>query len=133
MKFTRPEQWLKRLYQDFARSVSGPGTRELQFQSLFQRDLRRIGVEDRYYPTGSAANSSLLYCLLRIVRDTPVCSVLELGCGESSRLLSDLRAIKPLEIVSVEHDSLWRDRIAAEVDHEIELCPLNRAGFTDAW
>lgn len=124
MKFTRPEQWLKRYYLGIARSVSAPAAGELQYQSLFTRDLRQLGLKDVYYPTGDAANSSLLYCLLRIVRDTPVRSVLELGCGESTRLLSHLRAIKPLEILSVEHDLFWRDRIAEEVDIDIELCPL---------
>jgi len=124
MKFTRPEQWLKRYYLGVTRSVSAPSAGELQYQSLFTRDLGQLGLNDVYYPTGDSANSSLLYCLLRIVRDTPVTSILELGCGESTRLLSDLRTIKPIEIVSVEHDPFWRDLIAGQVQHPIELCPL---------
>jgi predicted O-methyltransferase YrrM len=124
MKFTRPTQWLRRHYLAFTGSVSAPSAGELQYQNLFSRDLGQLGLNDVYYPTGGSANSSLLYCLLRIVRDTPVSSVLELGCGESTRLLSALRAIKPLEIVSVEHEPFWRDLIANQVDHPIELCPL---------
>ena len=124
MKFVRPEQWFKRFYLGIARTASAPGARELQYTNLFRRDLNALGLADCYYPTGSAANGSLLYCLLRTVRESPVCSVLELGCGESTRLLNALRSLRPLEVLSVEDDAFWRDHIASEVDHEIVLCPL---------
>ena len=124
LKFVGPDQWFKRFYLAAARSVSAPGAREIQYTNQFRRDLATMGMEDCYYPTGSAANGSLLYCLVRIVRESPVQTILELGCGESTKLLSALRAFRPFDILSVESDPFWRNHIADLVDHEIALCPL---------
>ena len=46
---------------------TNPGL-EAVYQRIFERDLERIGAENKYYPVGTAANYGLLYVLLRVAR-----------------------------------------------------------------
>ncbi|MGC9587630.1 UNVERIFIED_CONTAM: hypothetical protein PVV62_27635, partial [Salmonella enterica subsp. enterica serovar Rissen] len=39
---------------------------EAIYRDLFLRELKLLGEEDRFFPTGGAANYSLLYLILRI-------------------------------------------------------------------
>lgn len=99
---------------------------EIVYRELFLRDLAKLGLEDRYYPVGWAANHSLLYLITRCFAELPVRQVLELGAGQSSILLSQLndRLKRGAVITTVEHDRLWADRIQSQVSHRVLVTDL---------
>jgi len=99
-------------------------TRELMFERLFSNALPGLGIVSRYFPVKNAANYSLLYLLLRIVTELKPQRVLELGCGQTTLLLDDLVKSIPLDIISVEHDGGWAERMQERVDHVIRHAPL---------
>lgn len=88
------------------------------YQRLVERDLERLGIENDFYPVAGAANYSLLYLLIRAMTDLPVRSVVELGVGESSRLLSRLRS-NGTSVTTIEHNDSWAERAKDRVQHEI--------------
>lgn len=101
-------------------------TMEIVYRELFLRDLSRLGLEDRYYPVGSAANHSLLYLITRCFTELPVSHVVEMGAGQSSILISQLndRLKKNAVITTVEHDPQWAARIQGQVKHRVETAAL---------
>jgi len=108
---------------------------EIVYRELFLRDLAKLGLEDRYYPVGWAANHGLLYLVARCFTELPVTHVLELGAGQSSILLSQLndRLKRQATISTVEHDKQWADRIQSQVSHRVtvtDLVPKTIEGHT---
>ena len=99
---------------------------EIVYRELFLRDLSRLGLEDLYYPVGSAANHSLLYLITRCFTELPVSRVLEMGAGQSSILMSQLndRLQREAVITTVEHDPQWAARIQGQVKHRVEIAAL---------
>lgn len=98
------------------------------FRDIFLRDLRRMGLEDRYYPLSGAANHSLLYLLLRTIGECAPRRVLELGAGQTTLLLDAVSATmpQPMDITTVEHDPEWAAHIQANVSHRVVTAPLAR-------
>lgn len=96
------------------------------YRSLFLRDLGRYGVEDEFYPIGSAANHSLMYLVARCLIEFPIARVLEFGAGQTSILLDRLSGAmgRPIEITTVEQDPFWAERIRAQVHHPVICAPL---------
>lgn len=127
-------KWALRMYKwfgptllSFARVVQHPAEmygRELLYERLFCSGISRLGLENRYYPTGGAANFSLMYLLLRAVSELPVRRVVELGCGQTTLLLDALTERRPLELTTLEHDREWAGRIQAQVKHRITCTDL---------
>jgi hypothetical protein len=109
----------------WAASTTKPAM-EVVYRELFLRDLAKLGLEDLYYPVGSAANHSLLYLIARSFMELPVRNVLEMGAGQSSILLNQLneRLKKEANITTVEHDPLWADRIRGQVKHRVNVAAL---------
>jgi hypothetical protein len=106
------------------------------YRDLFLRELSRAGVEDVFYPVGAAANHSLLYLIARILRETSVRSVLELGAGQSTILLDRMKKAiaRDIAIATLEHDEFWAARMQADVAHSIYHAPLaSRNGFTEPY
>jgi len=101
---------------------------EIVYRELFLRDLRRLDIEDEFYPIGSAANHSLLYVITRAFTEFPIARVLELGCGQSTVLLARLnqRLNRAAAIRSVDHDPDWAARLRALVQHEVVVAELVR-------
>ena len=138
MKFIRPinagGKWGLRLYKwfgapmlSFARVVRHPMEmygQELLYERLFSIGLSRLDLENRYYPTGGAANFSLMYLLLRAATELPVQRVVELGCGQTTLLLDAVRQLRPFEITTLEHDREWAQRIQTQVKHDITCVDL---------
>jgi hypothetical protein len=98
--------------------------RELLYERLFSSALPRLQIEHRYFPVGNAANYSLLYLILRIVAELPVQRVLEFGCGQTTLLLDDLSRWRPMEIITIEHEIEWANRIQERVNQKIVSAPL---------
>ena len=99
---------------------------EIVYRDLFLRDLRRLGIEDAFYPIGSAANHGLLYAITRAFAEFPVASVLELGCGQSTLLLGELdrKLNRAASIRSVDQDPQWVERLRPRVGHEVVVAEL---------
>jgi len=99
---------------------------EIVYRELLLRDLKCLGIEDVFYPVGSAANHGLLYAITRSFQEFLITSVLELGCGQSTLLLDALnrRQNEPISIRSVDEDETWADRVRASVSHEVVVAKL---------
>lgn len=99
---------------------------EIVYRELLLRDLRRLGIDDVFYPVGSAANHGLLYAITRCFAEFPIASVLELGCGQSTLLLAELsrKLNQAAHIRSVDQDRQWADWMRSAVSHEIAVAEL---------
>jgi hypothetical protein len=120
------------VYSLSAKSRTEPAAEQI-YHSLFTRDLRSLGIEDDFYPVGSAANASFLYLILRCLRELDFANVLELGCGQSTLLIDKMktRMDLPCEVCTVEHDSFWAKAMGEKVHHgilSVDLAPLEVAG-----
>jgi hypothetical protein len=103
------------------------GFQEEIYRYLFIRDITRHGIDDTFYPVGSAANYSLMYLVTRCMLELPVTKILEFGAGQTSVLLDRLRqfgAQKP-HITTIEQDEYWATRIGGLVAHSVVHVPLN--------
>jgi predicted O-methyltransferase YrrM len=98
--------------------------RELRYERLLGNALNGMGIASRYYPIKSAANYSLLYLIMRVATELPVRRVLELGCGQSTLLLDDLSRQHSFDVITLEQDAGWAQRIQAQVAHRIHVAPL---------
>ncbi|GAB5504366.1 class I SAM-dependent methyltransferase [Pyruvatibacter sp.] len=90
------------------------GNMEIVYKQLFERELESIGLNDEFYPLNGAANYSLLFLVLRVIRKYKRLRVLELGCGQTTLLMS--RLIEKgfeLEVDSLENSSAWAERTRA--------------------
>ena len=99
---------------------------ETIYRSLFIRDLDRHGIQDDFYPIGSAANHSLMYLITRCLTEFPITRVVEFGGGQTSILIDRLsgKMGKQMEITTVEQDAFWAERIRALVRHRVVCAPL---------
>ena len=99
---------------------------EIVYRELFLRDLKRLDIEDGFYPVGSAANHGLLYAITRSFIQFPITSVLELGCGQSTLLLDALNRHRNelTSIRSVDENEAWAENMRASVSHEVVVAKL---------
>ncbi|NKI36606.1 hypothetical protein HFP89_15650 [Wenzhouxiangella sp. XN79A] len=110
-------RWLNRPLEWWAKNVAVGAMlngRELVYQNIVHRDLARLGIDRPIHAVGSAANYSYLYLLIRSCTELPVRRVLELGCGQSTLLLDALAERADFEVVSLEHEAEWAERIGAQ-------------------
>jgi hypothetical protein len=100
---------------------------ESVYRDLFIRDIAKVGMEDIYYPVGHAANYSLLYLVMRCVRELKFAEVLELGAGQTTILLDQAKRALAAEyrIRTIEHDAHWAEKISELVSHEIVRADLS--------
>jgi hypothetical protein len=98
---------------------------EVIYRDLFRRELASIGEEDRFFPTGGAANYSLLYLIARIAAEFRPRHVLDIGAGQSTLLWSLLKGRGLVgDTLTLENDADWGERMGAKVDHPILVTPL---------
>ena len=112
-------RWLNRPLEWWAKTLV-PGAvlsgREIVYQNIVHRELARLRIERPIHAVGAAANYSYLYLLIRTATELPVQRVLELGCGQSTLLLDALAGIAGFDVVSLEHEAAWAERVAAQCD-----------------
>ena len=79
---------------------------ELIFQKIFDIQCRNANLTNDFFPVGGAAGHSLMYLLLRVLEEVPLSKIVELGSGQTTRLID--RA-KPSSCghVCYESDSTW--------------------------
>jgi len=99
---------------------------ESVYQGFLTRDLNTLGLPNDFYPVPGAANHSLLYVILRAVKELTPQSVVEFGAGQSSILLSRMKdaGIFTGSILTVEHNPEWAQRISSKVNHRVCAVPL---------
>lgn len=99
---------------------------EVVYRDLFVRDIGKLGLDDSYYPVGSAANYSLLYFVTRCFLEFPIRNAIEFGAGQTSILMSQLndRLKKEATITTVEHDVRWAEIVRAKVNHHVITADL---------
>ncbi len=66
---------------------------EVIYRELFVRELLRLGIEDRFFPVGAAANHGLLYLVLRCYVELPLRRVLDVGAGQTACCCCSMRSI----------------------------------------
>lgn len=107
--------------------------RELLYQSMFQEFCRIEGIDRHFFPVGGAANYSLMYVLARLCTECSVLSVLELGAGQSTVLLNEMRKKKGFQMLSVEGSAYWAERMRQHVGSGVLHSPMVNVvveGFT---
>lgn len=116
---------LRRLNRDPSAFRAEPALENV-YRHLFTRDLAVEGHSDIFYPTGGAANYSLLYLIQRIGNDLRPASVLDIGAGQTS-LLWNLMAQrgKVGKVTTLEGDEGWGASLASRVDHEVLVTSLS--------
>ena len=126
----------KRLRQSINNAATGGRfpllhSMESVYQRLVQRDLAKLGIEDDFYPVAGAANYGLLYLIVRLAKELPLKQVVELGAGESTRLLDALARNGTLsaKIVTIEHNDEWAARIEGNVRHDVICTGLMERAF----
>lgn len=99
---------------------------EVVYRDLFVRDITKLGLDDSFYPVGSAANYSLLYFVTRCFLELPIHNAIEFGAGQSSILMSQLndRLKKEATITTVEHDAQWANIVKTKVNHTVITADL---------
>lgn len=107
--------------------LTGKGdVKEVLFQNIINHNISALGIKSTaLYPVSSAANYSLLYCILRTIDETDCRNILEIGVGQTSLLLDSMvKAVPDLRVSSVESDSAWAGRMRRRVGHDVRHCPL---------
>jgi hypothetical protein len=102
--------------------------RELACSDLLWSTLRQAQLSDLVlYPIGGAASYGLLYILARALTEQAFSSVLELGAGQTTKLLGRYASISSVRVTTVEHDEAWirrlRDGVAPE-RHTLVRAPI---------
>lgn len=64
----------------------------LLYQGLVIKELARMNIQDDFYPVGTAADYGLFCFLIRLFQENAVDSIVELGSGETTRLIDRLKA-----------------------------------------
>ena len=102
------------------------GYLESTYRHLFLRELDRLGLEDKYFPIQWGGNYSLLYLILRVIQTVKPKNVIELGVGQTTLLIDELRIKAGFEfdVVSLEHDQFWATEMGKQVSHDITHAPL---------
>ncbi len=97
---------------------------EQVYQQIFFQQCANAGIRNDFYPVGAAASYSLLYVLARILAEQNVMTVIELGSGETTRLVDRLLP-SGARHVCYEEDAIWHGKLAPRLEHcDYRLRPL---------
>jgi hypothetical protein len=104
-------------------------TQELLFQNLLHQNAEAAGIKLRgIYPVGGAANYSLLYLVFRSLSELPVSSVLDIGAGQTSMLLSAMADAFPHKALTLESNDQWVKIVGPKIRHELLVSELGVDG-----
>jgi len=117
LKIERRLFFLKRITSIFNYS-SLLYSKEVIYQNLFYKLIEKKSDID-FFPVKAAASYSLLYLIYRTIEEVPVSNVLELGAGESTKLLSSIGSSK--KVVTLESDEFWANSLNEQVHSNINV------------
>jgi hypothetical protein len=104
-------------------------TREILFQNLLNQNAEAFGIKLRgIYPVGGAANYSLLYLIFRSLSELPVSSVMDIGAGQTSILLSAMADAFPHKALTLESNEQWVKIVGPKIRHELLVSALGADG-----
>jgi hypothetical protein len=123
--YTQFEKATSKIIFPLLRILGKLDRREILYQGAVHNSLASMGVKRPFYPFKCASNYSLLYHIIRTISEnTAIKSILELGSGQTTLLLDELSKIFRLNIISIEDDEKWSNRISKQVDHSVIHSPL---------
>lgn len=96
----------------------------LALDSILREHSHKVAL----HPGGWAASASLLCTIARLVVDLPINRVLELGCGQTTVLLTALQREFSFSLTTIEHDASWANSLMELTKHEIDLAALTFDG-----
>jgi predicted O-methyltransferase YrrM len=103
--------------------------REILFQNMLSQNAEAAGVTLRgIYPVVGAANYSLLYVVFRSLSELPVASVMDIGAGLTSILLSAMADAFPHRAVTLESNEQWAKVIGPKIRHPLLVSALRDDG-----
>ncbi|KKP24471.1 MAG: hypothetical protein SZ59_C0002G0317 [candidate division TM6 bacterium GW2011_GWF2_28_16] len=91
--------------------------REILFASVFNDSIRNVDwiKKNTFSPSGASVNYSFLYILFKILDFVRPKNILELGMGESSKLLFQYAyANKDSRLYCVDDNKFWMDKVKEE-------------------
>jgi len=98
--------------------------REAVYAHLLDQALAAAKLDVRLFPAKRAGNHSLLYLVCRIVDTFAPGAVLELGAGETTKLLAGFQRASRTALVTLESDPDWARRVARVAGAEVTRSPL---------
>ena len=91
------------------------GIQENIFQNIFNNQCANLGIQNRFYPIGAAANYSLMYLIFRIMDENDIKDIIELGSGQTTLLIEQLLMAKntkeTVNHISYEQDVFWYNHL----------------------
>ena len=107
---------------------------DVHYAISLEGGLRRAGysISDLFTDEG-AANPSLQLLNLKVLRMCQPRSILELGSGQTTKLLSCYARDNPSAyVLTLEQDPAWVNRLKDQVSHDYRHIPLERKDFACA-
>lgn len=103
--------------------------------------LRRIQEEQSWipkvlYPIGGATNHALLYLLTRLLAEKNIGNTLELGVGQTTKVLAGYAKEMQTCVCSIDDSSFWVDKFrpfCTAPGHRIFCCPLAQTNSGTEW
>ncbi len=94
--------------------------------------LQRTGWElTNFFTDGSAANASLQLLNLKVLLFFRPARVLELGSGQTTKLLSSYARANPSAyVLTLEQDETWVAHLKGDVSHDYRYVPLEKREFS---
>lgn len=125
------EKFLKRKLLDFINFNIQPKNDSLHsetiFQGIFNQQCVNFGVKNDFYPVGAAASYSLMYLIMRIMKELAIHKVVEFGSGQSTVLIDRIKDAD-CSHMAYEQNSVWanilRGRLSTCDLRECELAPM---------
>jgi hypothetical protein len=106
---------------------------ETIFQGLFNQQCLNYRILNDFYPVGAAASYSLMYLLVRIVKELPIEKIIELGSGQTTVLIDRIKT-ELCSHTAYEQNSIWanilRERLSSCNYRERPLIPKQDHGVT---
>jgi hypothetical protein len=98
--------------------------REAVYARLLDQALAGAKLDLRLFPAKRAGNHSLLYLVCRIVDAFAPKAVLELGAGETTKLLAAFERGARIDTVTLENDPHWARQVGRTAGTEVTASPL---------
>lgn len=132
--FSRLFKRFRRQLRERLNQAVGLPTRRLVMaqhaEDMYHRTLiemvSHIGIQRVFFPFRGAANSSLLYFILRSSASLDIRNVVELGCGQTTLLLDSIAGKRTsFQFYSFENEPFWASQIQRQIQRStINVKPL---------